>query len=232
MKGYRFLLADADNTLFDFSAGERLALRQTFRAFSLPEDDAALAAYLRINEALWKALERGETDSERLRVQRFELLLGELGLSRDANALSTHYLDALGRHPILLPGAREAMARWAKRVPVAIVTNGIAHAQRARVARSPIHAYARALIISEEVGAAKPDPRIVHAALSALECDDRSRALLLGDSLRADIAAAANASIASCWFNPAGAEAPDDIRPTHIVASLDEVDALLMQAVS
>jgi len=227
--GYAFLLADADNTLFDFPAGERLALVETFEAYGLPTDEATLRTYHHINEALWRQLERGETSPDKLRVQRFAELLDVLGLRevRSATDIAESFIDALGRQAIMLPGAEQAVRRWAARVPIAIVTNGIASVQRARIARSPIADRIAALIISEEVGASKPDRRMVDAALNALGCADPRRALLLGDSLEADVAAAANAGIASCWFNPGQSPNPTVHRPTHTASSLDEVDALL-----
>jgi len=227
--GYAFLLADADNTLFDFPAGEWLALKETFRTYDLPTDETTLLTYHHINEALWRQLERGEITPDKLRFQRFDELLGVLGLSEARNAaeIAESFVEALGQQAIMLPGAEQAVRRWAARAPVAIVTNGIASVQRARIARSPIVDCVAALIISEEVGAAKPDRRMVDAALTALGCADPRQALLLGDSLEADIAAAANAGISSCWYNPGRSPNPTAFRPTHTVASLDEVDALL-----
>lgn len=228
MAGYAFLLADADNTLFDFPAGERIALRQTLAAFSLPSGEAALATYHRINETLWRQLERGEITQGRLCVQRFTELLAALGESRDAAVIAESFVEALGRQALMLPDAEQAMRRWSARVPIAIVTNGIASVQRSRIARSPVAPLVRALIISEEVGAAKPDRRMADAALLALGCPDPRQALLLGDSLEADIAAAINAGVDSCWFNPAGSPNPTALRPTHTVTSLNQVDELLL----
>ncbi len=228
MPGYAYLLADADNTLFDFPAGERLALLETFEGFALPTDAASLATYHRINEALWRALERSEVTQAQLRVRRFSEFLEVLGESRDAPVLAEAFVQALGRQAILLPGAEQAVRRWAARVPIVIVTNGIAAVQHARIERSTIAPYLRGLIISEEVGAAKPDRRMVDAALRSVGCADARQALLLGDSLEADIGAAHNAGIASCWYNPAGLANPTALCPTHTVTTLDEVDALLL----
>jgi YjjG family noncanonical pyrimidine nucleotidase len=229
-RGYRFLLADADDTLFDFPAGERLAFTQTFQAFELPADESAFALYRQINETLWRRLERGEITPARLRVQRFEELLAALptGKAHRAFDISQRFVEEMGRQALLLPGAEAAVRRWFARVPLAIVTNGIAEIQRARLARSAIAPYVSALIISEEVGAPKPDRRMVDAALSAVHCQDPRQALLLGDSLEADIAAAKNAGVDSCWYNPR--HLPNtSYTPTHTVAALGEVDALLCQ---
>ena len=227
MAKYAVLLADADNTLFDFPQGERLALLETLRDFALPCDEASVACYQHINEALWAALERGEVTQERLRVLRFSRWLDAMESQVDAVALSERYIVALGSYAIPLPGAEEAVRRWAQRVPVAIVTNGIAAVQRARIARSPIAAHIAALVISEEVGAAKPDPQMLYAALAQLPDADPARALMLGDSLNADIAAANRAGVDSCWFNPRGLPNTTPHRPTYQIDTLEAVDALL-----
>jgi len=57
---------------------------------------------------------------------------------------------------------------------------------------------------------------------------DKTRALMLGDSLSSDIAAAANAQIDACWFNPKGAENKKGLPVRYEIRSLDEVDAILL----
>lgn len=75
---YRYLLCDNDNTLMDFDAAERGALEQAARMMALPFDEDVLRLYHTINRAQWAAYERGETTQDRLRVERFRLLLGAL----------------------------------------------------------------------------------------------------------------------------------------------------------
>ncbi len=224
---YQVLLVDADDTLFDFPAAERAALEATLRAFDVPCDEASLALYHDINRRMWALLERGGIDQATLRVQRFQEFIDVLGIERDAVEMGEHFVRALGEQAIPLPGAEAAIARWALRVPVVIITNGIAAVQRARFARSPMRAHIAGMAISEEVGAAKPDARMVKAALALVPGATPESALLLGDSLRADIGAAVNAGIASCWFNPHNAPLTGECTPTHTVTSLDEVDAFL-----
>lgn len=109
---------------------------------------------------------------------------------------------------------------------VALVSNGVSAIQRGRLSRSPILPLLDAVIISEEVGVRKPDPRMVDLALSALGCTDRREAVLLGDSPTADIPAAAGAGIDSLLLDPLGR---GDSPATYTVASLDEARALLMR---
>ncbi|MDR3050833.1 MAG: YjjG family noncanonical pyrimidine nucleotidase [Oscillospiraceae bacterium] len=227
MRKYRLLLADADDTLFDFTAAERAALRQALSAAGLPGDEAVYARYHHINRSLWALLERGEIRQNALRARRFELLLAELGLEGDVPAIAAAFTDALGQQAVPLPGAEQAVARWAARVPVIILTNGIAAVQRARLSRSLIGALVTGVVISDEVGAAKPDARMVQAALALAPHVPKAEVLLLGDSLSADMAAARNAGVDGCWLNPGGAP-PAGLSPAYTIQSLDEVDALLV----
>jgi 5'-nucleotidase len=57
------------------------------------------------------------------------------------------------------------------------------------------------LVISEEVGVAKPDPRIFDYALAQAGNPDRSRVLMVGDTAESDIRGGVNAGLATCWLN-------------------------------
>ena len=68
---YRYLLIDNDNTLMDFHAAEHAALREALTEAGIEPTDAVCARYSAINDALWKALERGETTHAALKIIRF-----------------------------------------------------------------------------------------------------------------------------------------------------------------
>lgn len=202
---YQYLLIDNDNTLMDFNAAERKALLDALEAFALPADEAVCQAYHAINDAQWKALERGETTQAHLRVERFRLLLRVLGRADIApTAMSDRYNLALGSHADLLPGAEDFIRAVHGRMKIALVTNGISVIQRSRLAKCPLAPLFDAVVISEEVGAAKPDPRLLFAALAQLGCTDRAQAVMMGDSATADIPAAVSAGIDSIFFSPRG----------------------------
>lgn len=66
------------------------------------------------------------------------------------------------------------------------MTNGIGQVQRGRMAGSEIRPYISGLVISEEVGAAKPNPLMLEKGMELARVTDRRRALMLGDSLTSD----------------------------------------------
>ena len=224
---YSVLFADADNTLFDFNRAEAHAFDIAMREFSITPDEELCARYHEINASLWKALERGETTQPKLRIDRFRLLMEAYNLNIDPVAIATCYTDYLAQGAFLLPEALECVQRWSRKVPVYLVTNGISDVQRSRLARSQIKPYITDIIISQEVGTQKPDPKMMEAALAVAGHPDKHEVLMLGDSLSSDILGAINAGLDSCYFNPKGTPNTSNIVPTYEIRSLREVDALL-----
>jgi 2-haloacid dehalogenase len=206
--GYQWLLLDADGTLFDYDRAEMDALRLTFEAAGHPFHPSYAEAYRRINAAIWREFELGQITQERLRTRRFALLFDEAGLDLDLEHFSSAYLCnlALGTH--LVDGAEEVLAALRGRVGLALITNGLEEVQRPRLERSTIGGCFDAVVISEEVGAAKPDPAIFDVALARMGHPPREQVLMVGDSLTSDIAGANRSGIDACWFNPAGLPLP------------------------
>ena len=81
--------------------------------------------------------------------------------------------------------------------------------------------------VASAIGAAKPNPLMLEKGMELTRATDKRRALMLGDSLTSDIAAAKNAGIDACWFNPKGAANDKGLPIAYEIASLDEVDAIL-----
>lgn len=202
---YQYLLIDNDNTIMDFNAAEAKALIDVLKNHGLPTDDATVHTYHEINDALWKALERGETTQPLLKVERFRQLLAVLERDDIApEALSAEYAAGLGNHADLLPGAAEFIRAVHGKMKIALVSNGVSAIQRGRLSKCPLTPLFDAIIISEEVGAAKPDPKLLYVAMEQLGCTDKAQAVMMGDSLSADISAAVNAGVDSIFFSPKG----------------------------
>lgn len=224
---YPWILFDADGTLFDYDRAEATALREVWAAAGLLDTEDLLPTYRSINDALWRRFEAGEVTAGEIKDRRFRDLLRELAVDADPEALGREYRAALARQTHLLPGCEALLERLAERRRLAVITNGLAAVQRPRLRRSPIGRYFQALVISEEVGAAKPDPRIFAAAFRAMGDPPLSDVLVVGDNLAADVGGANAYGVDSCWVNPGGRSPDDGIVPTWEIRRLDELATLL-----
>ncbi|MFZ4622011.1 MAG: YjjG family noncanonical pyrimidine nucleotidase [Bacteroidota bacterium] len=225
---YKLVLADADDTLFDFSATEHSAVERTFAGMDagIPHEEL-IAEYHRINKILWKEVEVGTMDTKRLRSERFRRLFNELKLPHSPVEYGERYIGYLSEGTTLLEGAEELCRLWSARCPLVIVTNGIADVQRARIERSVIRPYISGIIISEEVGASKPDARMFEAAFACVGHTGKQSAVMIGDSLTSDIQGGMNFGIDTCWYNPKGLPNTLEKEPTYQVQSLSELKSII-----
>ena len=153
---YEWLLFDADDTLLDFKLGEKRAITTTFENAGLPTDDDVIETYSRINDNLWKMLERGEVTKDRLKVLRFVQFCEHYGFNRDGAALAEAYVENLKKQTVLLDGAEDVCRALYGKYKMYIITNGIEAVQKARFGGCAIKDYFEKCYISDAIGVAKP----------------------------------------------------------------------------
>ena len=215
---YKLILLDIDDTIFDFQAGNRNAVGELMAELGL-SSPTVFDEYQAINHACWEALERGEMTQEILHVERFRRFLESKGRSDDPKAVADRFARLLGQQAIPLPGAENLVKTLSEKVPVVVLTNGITVIQKARMARSPITQWISRMVISQEAGASKPDPRIFEIALDGVASSD---ALMIGDSAASDVLGANRAGVPVCWFNPKGKTLPDGVHADFEARTLEE----------
>lgn len=220
---YDWLLFDADGTLFDYDKAEATALEQTFQALGAPYQPDYLPAYRRVNSQMWRAFERGEIAQARLKLRRFELLSEAIDMPLDPAQFSDTYLSQLGQNAQLIDGAEAMLQALSGQVNMMLITNGLHAVQRSRYALSPLPAYFADIVISEEVGVAKPAPGIFDIAFEKMGNPAKDRVLIIGDSLSSDMAGGISYGIDACWFNPEGRAQDGQVGITHEIRSLSEL---------
>jgi HAD superfamily hydrolase (TIGR01549 family) len=189
-------------------------------------------AYNRIAEGFWTELtpEQLGIPLSGLRAKFWGQALSEVRIADEALAqrAATDYnryrAEGLRLFPGVLPlleGLRKAGRR------TALITNGFAETHREKIALLRLERAFDAVILADEVGMVKPDPRIfVHACELVDASPDHS--VMVGDRYDRDIAGAAEAGLATIWLNLHGAPVPAGNRmPDAVVPSFDAVCDLL-----
>jgi len=104
-----------------------------------------------------------------------------------------------------------------------LITNGLTVVQKPRIKNSVIGKYFDGVIISEEVGYAKPHKEIFDIAFNMMDNPEKNEVLIIGDSLTSDIAGGINYGIDTCWYNSFNNEVNDNIIPTYEIRELKEL---------
>lgn len=217
---YDVILADIDNTLFDFNAASAAGLQATFAHFSLPFTDGDRALFFEINAEMWRAYERGELDKSEIYEGRFTRYLQKQGITGDAHAMNAYYMLRLREGHQLMPHCRELLEALNERgCEVYAVTNGETAIQKSRMAASGVAHLFQGHFISESMCAAKPNKAFFDEVFSVIGEEKRPRAILLGDSLTGDMQGGRNAGVATCFF---GDPAEADDRCDYVIGDLLE----------
>lgn len=228
---------DLDDTLIDFRANSRAALRIVYDSVEpirllFADAEAWTERYEFHNHRLWDQYSRAEIDRDTLRMERFRLPLAEAGMT-DAEArrlsefLDTYYLDRLAEQKNLIPGAIELIDAIKNRWPdirIGVLSNGFADVQHRKIRNAGLQDKIDLTVLSDDIDVNKPDRRLFeHAArLAASEQPDSN--LLIGDNPATDIAGALGAGWHAIWFDRSGdapaSDAPRCARATTLAAIL------------
>ncbi|WP_195989507.1 YjjG family noncanonical pyrimidine nucleotidase [Clostridium sp. D53t1_180928_C8] len=227
---YEVILFDADETLYDFKKSEREAFKNTMLKFKIKYDENYhLKIYQEINTALWKEFEQGLITQEKLKVERFKRLSDRLEVNFDENTFAKSYIEHLADASFLYDDSIDLIESLNKFYKLAIVTNGLALVQDRRLRKSIISKYFDTIVISEEVLMSKPNPKIFEHTLKNLNHTDKSKVLIVGDSLTSDIQGGINFGIDTCWYNPNKIINETSIKPNYEISNFNELKSLLLK---
>ena len=231
MKYYQHLLFDLDHTLWDFkrSATETLCeLYDTYRLGTLGDFSAQQFCHTfeEVNYHLWGLYNRGEYDQQRLRSERFGMILTRLGLTADRvpPGLADEYLRVCPTKPYVMPHTIATLDYLRQHYQLHIITNGFAEVQALKLKSAGLTDYFAEVVASDTTGHKKPHTPIFDYLLRRLNTD-RRRCLMIGDNLKTDILGARNAGIDQVFYNPEGQEHEEEI--THEVTCLSELRTIL-----
>lgn len=220
---YTTILFDSDDTLLDFKSSERDAIYRAFEKARLPFDEDIRADYSEINHGLWKALERGEVTTDELLVLRFERLFEKYGYGYDPKEMNDLYFHCLSETAFTMEGSIEILEYLYGKYELDIITNGVGYIQTARLGNANIRKYINKLFISGEIGASKPSREFFDYVLDDIKEKDKSKILVVGDSLTSDIKGACLAGLDSVYIGSSEGE----FVPTYTISNISELKNII-----
>lgn len=231
MKKYSTLLFDMDNTIFDFDKDEECSLIKTFEEFNIPVSEKTISGYSKINDGLWKRFEKGEITKEDIKNTRFKNFLDEFGFQCDASPrqINDCYAEHLAHSGHLIEGSLSLCMKLKESgYKIYIVTNGIERTQRLRIKKTGIDKIIEDIFISEAIGYQKPMPQFFTYVFDNIEEKDKSKMLLIGDSLSSDIKGALKAGIDCIWYNRKNTINTVTEEPAYEVNSIEDIGKILL----
>ncbi|MDC5839445.1 pyrimidine 5'-nucleotidase [Vibrio europaeus] len=221
---YDWILFDADETLFHFDAFKGMQLMFSRKGIDFTQGD--FEHYQKINKPLWVDYQNGAITAHQLKHTRFKEWADKLETT--TSELNSSFLEAMADICTVLPGAKELMEAIHGNARMGIITNGFTDLQAIRLEKTGMSQYFEHVIISEEVGVAKPDTAIFSHALEKMGMPCKSKVLMVGDNQHSDILGGLNFGIETCWLNSNGMEQDHSISPHYTVSSLHQLKEILI----
>ena len=227
MSKYKTLFFDVDDTLLDFGAAEKHALRLLFEEQSFPLTEETETKYKTINQALWKSFEDGLLSRDEVVNTRFSLFFQEYGHEVDGAELDLKYRSHLEKGSQLVLGAMDIVTELQGHYDLYIVTNGVSKTQHQRLLASGLRPLFKDVFVSEDTGFQKPMKQYFDYVFARVPGFSAEQGLIIGDSLSADIKGGQLAGLDTCWFNPGRKPNHTDIVPTYEIQELQELRHIL-----
>lgn len=224
----RLVLFDVDGTLVDHDGAAATAVQQWLlaRDWADPGSVAGLVSdWDAIAERHFPAYQAHLItfqDQRRLRLRDF---LPAVGV--DASGWSNERLDDVFNTYLVayeaawrsFPDAGRCLEALRHVAQVAVLSNGDQGQQEKKVSRTGLSAYIDVVLTSDQLGVAKPDPRVFELACGRLGVPPHA-AVYVGDRLEVDALAATAAGLRGVWLNRMGSEAPPGVEAIRDLAAL------------
>ena len=194
-----------------------------------PSFEAFYRIYHSHNEQLWSDYAAGRIDKDTLNFERFAhpfrsagietgTATGFQALAPVGESTTEACAHATGRELLarfsalffsliptkrkVLPHAHETLRLLQERgYRLFVLSNGFRELQSRKMQAAGLDGFFRRIVLSDDIGILKPNPRLFHFALSATQSDPR-RSLMIGDNIRTDILGAFHAGLDQMYFNP------------------------------
>lgn len=237
MKQYKAIFLDWDDTIGDFAGAAYRSLQYMYGEHGLDDCYDSFNQFFDIYEThnldLWRRYGLDEVTKQYLEFDRmfYPLMMAPRPFDSQkaiplAVRMGKEHLENTTRFFSLLPDAEYVVRTLATKYPLVIVSNGFIEVQYRKIDSSGLRDCFSHIVLSEEVGAQKPNPKIYEQALRLCGCRPEE-VLMIGDSWTSDIQGAINAGIDQLWLMSSHVADPN-LPSTYKVAHLTDVLPMLM----
>lgn len=230
MENIKGIFFDLDNTLVNHKECERQALIYLFNNIDLEYKEEYQDIFRPLDRNLWDNAAKGDSlvlkeDIPKYRFEKFFKLLDIKYNNYDrANIL---FQDGLANSIALSENVENIIEYlYNKKYKIYVVTNGLIKLQKPRIINTKIAKFISDIIISEEVGEPKPNPKIFNILLNRIKINPNN-VVMIGDSLEKDIKGAKNANIKGVWYNPKHKNNETSIIPDYEIHSFLDIKNIL-----
>lgn len=221
------VLIDVDNTLLDFNACAKNAMRDGMEEIGITFKDEMFDTFRSINDKLWIKIEKGTITRKELHRDRFNLIFAELGIETDGEAFEQMFLRYIFDSHEQVEGASDIVKYLACKYDLYAASNGLHKQQINRLTKAGMIDCFKGIFVSETLGHQKPSVEFFAELFKNLPDVKKDEVIIIGDSLSADISGGICYGIKTLWYNHYGEQPSKTIVPDFTVDKLCEIKKIL-----
>ncbi len=228
---YKYLVFDLDNTLVDNNESIKYAFIKVLGKLNIDYTEDLLNKWYIADMEWWHKYEVGESvipDNigrdeviSYLMAQRFVLFFEGKHLTYDeAVSINAYYIEMLANHVVPMEGALSLLEELSKKYKIIVATNGPREQAINKIAKANLSSYVNLVVSVEDTVIPKPKVEFMEYIYNEIKCFDKSKVLIIGDSLKVDVLWGMNCEMDTCWFNYKDDVCSREYKPTVVINSL------------
>ena len=219
------ILLDVDDTLLDFDACSRQAVRHACKVTGIPWSPRLFDTFQDMNAGFWQQIETGHLTLKELWKIRWNRIFERLGIQGNGPAFEQAFHQALDVTHEPVKGAAKLLEQLtAQGYSLYAASNGRQKQQETRLELAGLSCSLKGVFTSEAAGVNKPDRAFFDYVMKQLQRQHPDikpeQVLMIGDSLTADIQGAREYGMQALWFCRNG-------RPGAGCTELDQIPGIL-----
>ena len=199
LKQYTHLFIDLDNTILDFNKSEEAALKLACKDFGISVNKRDVKVYNEMNRREWERFECGEIEKKDVLVNRYVNFLAYKKAQGDASQLNELYKKYLAMQAFYIKGAKEGIKKLKQKYVLCLISNGTYPVQKGRLELSGLDKVFDYIVISDEIGLAKPNKEYFDYCLK-LTGVNKENVLVIGDSNTSDMKGAFGSGLDALYY--------------------------------
>jgi len=229
MKQFDWLLFDLDNTILDFGRSSKYAFKMLLQIIAPSlNSDQLYPIYNEINHEIWAKREAGLISPEELKWKRWDLFFKSENINSDPHKANDIYFEGIKEYPFFVDQAKEMLDIIKPHFKLMVVTNGLSEVQWPRINTKELKPYFEHIVISDEIGVAKPQKTFFDYCHSLIGEPNKDRVLVIGDTLKSDILGGNNFGYKTCWYNYYGKQNNTDVKPDFQIDSIKDLTGIVL----
>lgn len=229
---YNIIVFDLDDTLIDNLENVKYAFKKMESFLNKEYSDERFNNWYLFDKQFWTDFYEGkflipyEKSDNRyvpyIQSLRYKIFYKDEFDMNKALEINKLFLDSLKDAVFPIDGAYDTLNFLANKYTFVIATNGPKQAIKNKLDKINCSKFIKYIFSADNTKnkVTKPNRIYYEELLEYINCDDKSKILLVGDSLTTDVQGGMNSNIDTCWFNRNNEKLPRKYKPTMIITKL------------